>query len=319
MKKLSCFLISTLFLLSAIEAFGQCNWTGRAILNETTSAQPGLAPFNVGGQDRLFLAWAGTDGNRTVNVMSSADGFNYTNKVILAQMQSRHGVGLVGSPGCSSLYLAFSGRDASANLNLARSFDGINWSGPFSFSCFFAPCTSSTPVLIGNPAPVFGGNIAAGFRAGADSLDLSTFPCDLSSGTDGCFYFIPGTGFCADERSVGAPAWANTAGIDIKASARPNMDHIVFQLNMGQGDALFNEWSDDGPSATINPATGTVYIAWRGGNDGRINIINLSTRQKLICTDWSPNTPVLAVFGGRLFVAWRGGDNKINIGSLNFF
>ena len=109
-------------LVFASNAFGQ--WTGKVILGELTEAQPALASFQGG----LYLAWTGTDGNRTINVMSSPDGLNYANKVTLFNFTSpgNRGPSLSEFPVCGSLFLSYVGGGNA--VNFSKSFDGINWS-----------------------------------------------------------------------------------------------------------------------------------------------------------------------------------------------
>jgi hypothetical protein len=47
--------------------------------------------------------------------------------------------------------------------------------------------------------------------------------------------------------------------------------------------------------------------------------MNVNTGAHVISGDWSAFTPAIAVFGGQIFVAWRGGNGAINIARMDLF
>src|SRR5262249_440343 len=53
--------------------------SAKVTLPDTSSAAPALAVYN----GRLYIAWTGTDAGHHLNVESSADGFNFSNKFVL--------------------------------------------------------------------------------------------------------------------------------------------------------------------------------------------------------------------------------------------
>lgn len=81
-------------------------------LNESTEAAPGLSFIN----GTLYLLWRGTDENRTLHIMESTDGVNFTNKVGLGEgSDSRPALAQQGA----LFYLAWTGRDSQRQLHLA--------------------------------------------------------------------------------------------------------------------------------------------------------------------------------------------------------
>jgi hypothetical protein len=91
---------------------------------EASSARPALAVHN----GRLFLAWTGTDAQHHLNVATSVDGRNFSNKVILPET-ALGGPALVSAEqlGRSRLTLAWTGTDAQHHVNLLSSRDGLNF------------------------------------------------------------------------------------------------------------------------------------------------------------------------------------------------
>lgn len=93
----------------------------RVVLNETSIAGPAMTVF----QERLFLAWTGTDGNGLLNVMSSPDGHVWENKVVLDELSMANPALAVFD---DSLIIAWTGVDGSGLLNLMSSADGQSFS-----------------------------------------------------------------------------------------------------------------------------------------------------------------------------------------------
>ena len=304
------FLTLCIFFL-APNAFGQ--WTGKVILGDTTVGQPGFAEF----QGQLYLAWAGTNSNHTINVMSSGDGLNYGNKVTLSNFTSPNGYGpsLSAVPGCGTLNLSYVG--GGHNVNVSHSYNGINWSGQTPLSWSYA---TATAVLNGGEWP-YGG---VAFSDGAEVPHLYFFnDCSHSSFSISCFIWDGPS--CADDRSRlrGAPAWSQSDSLRALTNdgeAAPGQ--IYFGINNGWF-ASDGNWSDKGPSAAFDTTYGNRYIAWRGAGEasGNINIQNVNTGVTVISADASPDTPVLAIFQDQIYVAWRGGggSNNLNIAKMDLF
>lgn len=95
-------------------------------MNETSPSGPGLA-F---GDNKLFLAWTGTDQNHSLNVISSSDGITFSNKVTLGET-SGAGPALVF---LNRLYLLWRGTDQNHSLNIMQSTDGVNFTNKITLS-----------------------------------------------------------------------------------------------------------------------------------------------------------------------------------------
>ncbi|MBK9735675.1 MAG: hypothetical protein IPO92_12200 [Saprospiraceae bacterium] len=97
----------------------------KSILFDNSLQAPSICRHN----GKLFISWAGT-GNNRINIMSSSNGINFTNKVTLAET-------CFGSPCIKShngkLYLAWTGTDAAHRLNILSSLNGIAFSNKSTF------------------------------------------------------------------------------------------------------------------------------------------------------------------------------------------
>ncbi len=93
----------------------------------TMKKVPPLRQTGIGGAalavlgDRLFVAWTGTDSEHHLNLMSSADGEHFENKVTLPHT-SFDRPALVAFR--DQLYLAWSGTEGEGHLNVLHSRDG---------------------------------------------------------------------------------------------------------------------------------------------------------------------------------------------------
>jgi hypothetical protein len=86
------------------------------VVGNTSPAGPALASFN----NKLYLAWTGTDKAGDLNVMSSPDGetFEVQNKKTLGDT-GRSGPALASFN--NKLYLGWTGTDAKGDLNVSSS------------------------------------------------------------------------------------------------------------------------------------------------------------------------------------------------------
>lgn len=320
--------IGALFILPRL-AFAQCTWVTTSVLYgvATTVDQPGLTSFS----GKLYLAFVGEDSNRTVNVVSSTNGVSWGNKVILTAMRSSYGVGIVGGSGCNALYLGFVGRDSDRTMNISKSTNGTSWSAQKQFSGFNQ--VTHNPAFLGTTA-----GVGIGYRKSSGVGASRTFDCNVLSASAEGNFFSP-AGNCApevdpycNEQTSGSPALAdaNVGGglAQIRALGRSytctfgSCRGIIHQNNFGAILKLGGHWTDWGVSATVDTDTNFRYMIWRGG-DKRFNIARVNQNGDLqahkICSDWSNSDPSIASFQNKLFVAWRGGNNVIQVSSMYVF
>jgi hypothetical protein len=101
---------------------------------------PALTVFN----NLLYIAWTGTDKYALLNVMSSKDGINFSNKVTLRE-DSAYGPALAVLN--NRLYLTWTGVDPQHSLNIISSADGVNFIGKH----ILGQSSMSSPALLATP------------------------------------------------------------------------------------------------------------------------------------------------------------------------
>lgn len=79
--------------LNFLQSADGINWYNQAIVSDTSSSGPGFTQFNGSCGDALYVAWAGTDSNNTVNIGA------YTNNTFLACKKTLWGTADSGSMG----------------------------------------------------------------------------------------------------------------------------------------------------------------------------------------------------------------------------
>jgi hypothetical protein len=258
--------------------------------------------------------------------MQAQDGFSFGSPAVVSNFMASHGVGLAYSPSCGRLFLGFSGRDPYKSINVAYSTDGVNWAAPNIYSGWASP-SSSGPVLVPDPS---GNSNEIGVAWTGDSsynnpAYVLNVDCDGANPTVTSPVSTPfmgdSSGAAADAQ--GRPAWAtNGTAADIRAySDYWGQHYIYWEMNdAGQASTqLGANWSNVGPSLAVDPSSGNRYICWLSGSNNDIIIQNMGTGTTLQFSDWSDNTPAMTVYNGKLFVVWRGGNNNVNVASLNLF
>jgi hypothetical protein len=115
------------------------------VLAETSRGAPAIAHF----QGRLYIAWCGTNPDENLNLMSSADGSKFDNKVTLGESSS---MGPALAVWADRLYMAWRGKDDAHSLNVISSADGKN----FDQKMTFPYGTLFSPSLIFGPGPTYG-------------------------------------------------------------------------------------------------------------------------------------------------------------------
>lgn len=194
----------------------QLDFGQKVTLGEFSSNGPALAVFN----DRIYLAWVGTDGGHSLNLVSSADGQNFDQKVGFAQ-------GSQYSPALAvfdnRLYIAWTANDADGQFNVASSADGQAFGPPVQLQYTAA----STKIFTGPALAVFN-----------DALYI---------------------------------AWG---GVENGGAALPNVlsstDGQKFALGWVSPPAVDNPTLVESFSPALVALDGELYIVWPTGNGGQV-------------------------------------------------
>jgi hypothetical protein len=306
--------------VSPIRLLGNPPWVNHVILSDTTSAEPGLAPFGA----KLYLSWVGTDPSRTLNVESSTDGLSYSNHVVLQNIQNAQGgAAIVGCAQCNQLYMAI--RNTSSAVLVTRSSDGINWAYPTPVPIL--PGVDSTPALspFGNGAVAFttqscqGGTARRPHVANFNDCSLSSFTtCPVGLPTCGTIF----TNVDCLLQANSPLGWNNTTTGDVRVfscagGSGCQSGNLYYTIGAGSPVQITGDTSGQGPRVTVTPS-GAKYIAYRGTNS-KIYVRNIGSGARVSGNDWSNSSPAIAYFNGYLYVVWRGGDNKLNVASISPF
>src|SRR6476661_8411608 len=72
---------------------------------------------------------------------------------------------------------------------------------------------------------------------------------------------------------------------------------------------IHDETSEFAPSATLH--NGDLYVAWLGTNNRNVNVLNLTTGNKVVLDETGVGGVCLTSWDGKLFIAWTGSDSSI--------
>lgn len=113
--------------LRVMHSHSGTHWQGKVTLQETSDHGPALAFFN----GRYYLAWTGRNDNQNVNLISSPNGSQWGNKIVLNTDPSARSDGApVLTVHDGKLWLSWRGtNDDHPYLYVMSTADGVRWSG----------------------------------------------------------------------------------------------------------------------------------------------------------------------------------------------
>jgi hypothetical protein len=130
------------------------------------NAGPAIAAFN----GKMYLTWTG--GGNAINIASSTDGLNYSNKSLVKNPSNNSVNTAIGTTALAAvngrLYLAWAGEDPNHSINVASSADGVNFTTPQTYLIQGQYGTPYSPALA-----VLSGNLYLGVTAGPAQAGLS--------------------------------------------------------------------------------------------------------------------------------------------------
>jgi len=256
-------------------------------------------------QDRLYVAWTGTDNN--LNVMHSTDGgrnFDSSTKQTLYE-QSYARPAVVSYQ--DRLYLAWAGTDG--NLNLIYSKDGGRNFDQSTKHTFWEQCYETVQEKFWFLMPVAKYDQHPAFR-GLDGPSLAVYQGRLYlgwAGTDRHLNVVCSTdgGNTLDKATKWYGKDTSISHEQMLRDSTNNSTHITSSSYPGPVLAVYNE---------------QLHIVWTGG-DTRLNVMtstdggrsfNPSTKQTL--KNSSSTAPALAFFRGVPILAWsQFGKDRLNI------
>ena len=276
----------------------------KVVSNQTSNAGPALAVFN--GQ--VFMAWAGTDSNNTLNVAAASDGLHFGTPVTVGTNWSHASPTLAAFNG--KLYLAWQG--ARNSIAIASSTDGLHFGSPSVVSNY---ASEGSVALTSCNGQLFleWADLGTHYVTVANSSDGVNFPSiDQLTNYVGDTPFSPSiacfgtTVFNAYARAPLAEDPINRAMIGpvvqspllVLGSSAPGLNSSLLS-GPGLGSVnseLFYSWVGPNASTEINLAT--YYV-----NGESVTLANQQTLGQTTTLN-----PAVVGFNGHLYIAWVGTD-----------
>jgi hypothetical protein len=250
----------------ATVANGQTGYQLQSKVTLVGDTSNNLTPAATVFNGRLYLAWTGADGH--LNVISSADGVKFTNKVTLGDT-SNVGPTLAGFNG--RLYLGWTGLDG--HLNVESSADGMSFSNKVTLGDT-SLLSTPTPGKFQDLSPAlatFGGRLYLAWT-GADTH------LNVESSANGTSFSNKVT--LSNATSANAPAltveqptvqgrpsllvlgWTNVG------PAAPQIHTMTSTDGQTFGGLVTSTQTATGSVALSSSSAGTLDIAWTGFNTG---------------------------------------------------
>jgi hypothetical protein len=222
---------------------------------------PSLTPAATVFDGRLYLAWTGTDGR--LNVISSADGVHFANKVTLADT-SRTGPALAAFNG--RLYLGFTGLDG--RLNVESSANGVTFGNKVtlnetSFLVFGKHVVELSPALAS-----FGGRLFISWTGTNTHLNVESSANGVTFGNK---VTLGVTSEAAPALTVEQPAVkGQPTRLVLGWTSVGNPTIITLTSTDGRtfGGKVASKQTGFGGLALLSPSAGTLDIAWDGFQAG---------------------------------------------------
>jgi len=283
---------------------------------DTAVEGPALANLN---DDRLLLAWAGTDPNNSLNVArsipsfeTSPNGLSFTDKRTLTE-NSHHSPAL--AVGNGLVFLAWTGTDPNSSLNVARATDYVNQG-------FFGKATLPETSPYGPALAFFGGRLYIAWT-GADP----NHKLNVAWSTD--FQYFNKQTF-ADTSDAG-PALCAAGDRLVLAWRGQDPNHslnVVESLDGTNWDfahkVTMADSSDFTPGVSLAEA---LYLVWTGrdpkmmlnllsADPGPNEIHAFDAKQTYL--DTSPAGLALTTYRGRAYLGWTGADGvgHVNVAAI---
>ncbi|HLJ86022.1 MAG TPA: hypothetical protein VKZ53_04315 [Candidatus Angelobacter sp.] len=270
-------------------------------LVETAVNAPGVAELN----GRTYIAWAGTDSEHRLNVLSSNHRTVWQNKVTL------HDTSPVGVSICvfnGRIYLAWSGT-GNQQLNVMSSPDGINWINKVTLG----ETSAHRPVLT-----VHNNELVLGWT-GTDS----EHHLNVLFSNDGIHWNDKHT---LGETSIDSPALASFQGKLVIAWTGTDSSHRLNVSSSGDRGASWHNKVTLNETSIASPGllafAGQLLLSWDGTDaDHHINLLRsfdaIHFASKITLNELSVYCPTLGVSYGSPSITWTGTDSGHHVNLLS--
>lgn len=284
MKKLNLVFLCAVIFLTPTEGLAQDTlvWNQKTIIPvHRTSNDLGVTT----AFGHLWISFAGATADQTVNLLASANGVNFNDGPgPIIGKRSEYGVRVAFNPNCQALYLAYIGRDSNKSVNVTQSLDGgATWNSQILVGTTNGLTTDSPAITL-----LDNGNMGVAWGTSrceqADDPDrcinatsLREVSCGMQVQNASCFFDDPIEGTC--NTTFGFPSFLGSPA-----------------------------WEGAGDLRAVSKQN-TRPMQFKFGPFGGTFTFGLN---------WAMEGPSLTKNpGGSYYVAWRGGDNRINVGNLS--
>lgn len=303
--------------------------TAKVVLPETSINAPGFFSYVNQPTAGTVIAWAGTDATHHLNVMTSADGLHYSNKITLGETSIRRpAVARMPKAAGGAVILAWTGVDANRSLNVLFDVYGSRQKLTLADNSFTSPALA-----------IFNGNLLLAWTGTDASHSLNVRQIFLAPLRAGPTTILSGVGSNAwpnltvkgkdsvfNSNSNVVLGWQNAGGIPNVLQLAESRDGSHFSTLYGMNGLI--ETSAFGPSYLWFPTEGGPenWIAWTGTDVASHLHVWWSSKypqwngSKTILPETAFGGPMLG-FDQGLLIAWTGTDaaHHLNVARLSGF
>src|SRR3989442_624743 len=318
------------------------NWGGKQTFagGGLPQARSDDGPCLLAANNLLYLTWSGRGAQRRLQWTSTADGVNWTPKVMIPGERSEHSPSLAFFNG--TFYIAWTGTDDQHHVNVMSSADGVNWGGKRTFREIVLPDPDDHRYE--KPYAIVGlmwlwmeqdridPSVRSGWRRAIEemkdrynvdewtlvltillplpSLIISRIVEDLVESLRKPFdRYLTTIGLLRTIVYYGSTEnWFNLALV------RHTLHYALDKAMNVQAR------SDDGPC--LLAANNLLYLTWSGrGAQRRLQWMSAGTASswdaKIIIGERSEHSPSLAFFNGTFYIAWTGTDDQHHVNVMS--
>ena len=289
----------------------------KVTLGETALGGPAM--INRGGRD-MVLGWSGTDNPSHLNVIVSADGINWANKVTLPNETTPNALSLAFDSANNRTFIAWTGTDGAHSLNVMSTQDAAlrNWGNKHTLN----ERSNSGPVLL-----FVNGRLFLAWTGTDSHVNIQ------SSGDLGATWQNKRT---LGETSPTEPALAFWNGnLILMWNGTDSANRLNF-IQSGDGGLTWGnkitlgDTSGHHPAMAVAAATDIPFFCWAGSGNQSLNLMHSESGntngflanpnfKRVFSRDSAINGPCLCDFQGKMFIGWTGTDNahSVNVAQLS--
>jgi hypothetical protein len=234
---------------------------GEPYPKEQTVTTPAIATLN----GLFYVAWAGTDGHHSLNLMQSSDLKSFSDQVILPTFGLREGTGPALAVFENALFVAWT--DKNNQLNLASIYQGTfyNWDQVGSETSYSSPALAADASYL-YLAWTGAQGAVAGVTTPGKPANLNVIRSSNGKNFSNKQTLSETT---QNQRQPALTVSGSSLILGWTGDDKNNSLNTIYSTD--QGLTFGGKQTDTGNSSTAGPALYSSYIAWTG-TDNRLNI-----------------------------------------------